>query len=658
MIEEPIWTPDPVQAQHSAMAEFARSIPGRSAVDPLDYAALHAFSVDDLETFWSSLAEHLGVRFHSAPDCTLEDHGMPGTKWFPGATLNYAEHALFPNWGGADDDVALIAVREGGFERSVTYGQLRDEVARARVGLRNLGVRPGDRVVALAPNAVETVVAFLATASLGATWSCCSPDFGVRAVLDRFRQIEPTVLIGFDGYLYGGKRFDVTTTLAALRADLPTVRAMVVVDYVGHDAMADVLTWSDLTAHHEPLQFEAVAFEHPLWVLYSSGTTGLPKGIVHGHGGIVLEHLKSLRLQFGVRDGERLFWFTTTGWMMWNLIVSGLLCGAAVVLYDGSPGFPHQSALWSLAQRYRINVFGVSAAYLGSGMKAGLRPGDEYDLSAVRMVASTGAPLAVECFDWVVDAVRSGIPVVSTSGGTDVCSAFIGGSPTVPVWRGELSCRTLGSAVEAFDEDGNSVIGEIGELVLTRPMPSMPVALWNDPDGSRLRDAYFADYPGTWRHGDLIEITPRGSAVIYGRSDATLNRGGVRLGTAELYAVIESFAEVTDSLAIDTSALDRDDGELLCFLVLAPGATVESVEPRLRAALRTQLSPRHVPDRFVAVGDIPRTLNGKKCEVPVRRILGGVQVDRAVSTSALANPDSLAPFVSMATGAQAVVPQR
>jgi acetoacetyl-CoA synthetase len=498
---------------------------------------------------------------------------------------------------------------------------------------------------------VPTLVAFLAAASLGAIWSSCSPDFGIRAVHDRFAQIEPVVLFAVDGYVYGGKRYDVRPAIESLRGQLPTVRTTVLIPYLDPDAtLDDTLPWAELTATGSAadLAFEPVPFDHPLWVLYSSGTTGLPKGIVHGHGGIVLEHIKALRLHFDVGPGERLFWFTTTGWMMWNLIISALLVGGTVVLYDGSPMHPDPGALWAIAERHRITVFGVSAGYVQACLKRGPRPRDHYDLSSIRVVGSTGSPLSVEGFRWIADAVGESIQIASVSGGTDLCAAFVGSAPTVPVWLGELSCPALGAAVAAYDEAGNELIDEVGELVVTAPMPSMPVCFWNDPDGSRLRAAYFEDYPGVWRHGDWIKITPRGSSIIYGRSDSTLNRGGVRMGTADFYAVVEAFDEVLDSLVIDTSLLGREDGELLCFLVLAEGVTLDEVEPRLRAELRAELSPRHVPDRFVQVDEVPRTLNGKKCEVPVKKILGGVPVDRAVSRDALANPAALEPFVALA----------
>ncbi|GAA5145073.1 acetoacetate--CoA ligase [Pseudonocardia eucalypti] len=656
MDAERIWAPDPERAKATALAEFGRWVAEHRGVDGAeDYATLHRWSVRDLHGFWSAVAEFGGVRFHDRPTAVLGSREMPGAQWFPGATLNYAEHALTPggpNAPRADDDTALIFVREDDQERRVSYGELRGEVAAARAGLRKLGVQKGDRVVALAPNCVPTLVAFLAAASLGATWSSCSPDFGARAVYDRFAQIEPVVLVAVDGYTYGGKRFDIRERLAELRKQLPTLRATVLIPYLDETATAEgTIGWGEFAEDREaPLVFDPVPFDHPLWVLYSSGTTGLPKGIVHGHGGMVLEHIKQLSLHYDIGPGDRLFWFTTTGWMMWNLIISGLLVGGTVVLYDGNPGYPDLGALWALAQRHRVNVFGVSAPYIQSCLKAGLRPREEYDLREIRAIGSTGAPLSVEGFRWIADAVDPGIQIVSMSGGTDMCTAFVGGAPTVPVWLGELSCALLGAKVEAYDEAGNALVDEVGELVVTEPMPCMPVFFWNDPDGDRLRAAYFEDYPGVWRHGDWIKITPRGSSIIYGRSDSTLNRGGVRMGTADFYAVVEAFDEVSDSLVIDTTALGTEgEGALLCFLVLAPDAELADVEPKLRTALRRELSPRHVPDRFVEVSEVPRTLNGKKCEVPVKKILSGVPVDRAVSRGALANPAALEPFVALAT---------
>jgi len=650
---ELLWSPDPEQVPHTEIVRFAtwaRDERGAPIDDVTDYRQLHRWSVTDLDGFWGAVAEYCGVLFHDRPSAVLGSRDMPGAEWFPGSTLNYAEHALTPGPGRADADVAIEFVREDGLTRTVTHAELRDQVARARAGLVRAGVGQGDRVVALAPNSVETLVVFLAAASLGAIWSSCSPDFGARAVHDRFAQIEPTVLVAVDGYRYNGKGFDIRPNVEALRRQMPTLRETVLVPYLDPGATLDGTTpWSEFTAERAPLEFTAVPFDHPLWVLYSSGTTGLPKGIVHGHGGIVVEHLKAMRLQHGLGPGERFFWFTTTGWMMWNFLIGGLLVGSTIVLFDGSPGHPDLNALWALAAKYRVSLFGVSAPYVQSCMKAGLRPGEEHDLSAMRALGSTGAPLSVEGFRWIGEAAGSHIQICSVSGGTDVCAAFLASAPTVPVWLGELSCAALGADVHSFAEDGTDLIDDVGELIITKPTPSMPVKFWNDPDGSRLREAYFEDFPGAWRHGDWVRRTPRESFVIYGRSDSTLNRGGVRMGTADFYSVVEGFEGVADSLVIDTTALGaREEGALLCFLVLTDEYTLDDVEPGLRTALRKELSPRHVPDRFVVVDSVPRTLNGKKCEVPVKKILSGTPPEKAVSAGALQNPESLNPFVELA----------
>src|SRR5581483_1443619 len=502
--------------------------------------------------------------------------------------------------------------------------ELRDQVARARAGLQRLGVGRGDRVAAYLPNIAETLVAFLATASLGAVWSSCAPEFGTRSVVDRLRQIDPKVLLAVDGYRYGDKDVDRRNEVAAIRAELPSLEATVAVPYLGNGGIPDAVSWSDLVAAPGELAFDAVPFDHPLYILFSSGTTGLPKPIVHGHGGILVEHLKVLGLCSDIGPADRFFWFSTTGWMMWNYLVSGLLVGAGVVLYDGNPGWPDVSELWRLAAETGVTWFGASAPFLLSCRKEGLRPGAELDLSAVRAVGSTGAPLPVEGFHWVYEAVGKDLVLSSCSGGTDVCSAFVGAVPVLPVRAGEITCRYLGAKVEAYDETGRSLVGQQGELVVTAPMPSMPVGFWGDSDGSRYRAAYFADFPGVWRHGDWITISDHGSCVISGRSDATLNRGGVRLGTAEFYSVVESLPEVADSLVVHLEDPEGGPGDLILFVALTDGRTLDdALTKRIATELRTNLSPRHVPNRIHQVAAIPRTLSGKKLEVPVKRILTG-----------------------------------
>ncbi len=618
------------------------------------YRDLWQWSVDEPAAFWSSIWDFFGV-LGTRGDGQVLAGQMPEVSWFAGSTLNYARNALHVA-AAQPDAIAVKYSAETGRAGQLTHGELRAEVARVAAGLAALGVGLGDRVAAYLPNSPEALVAVLATASLGAIWTSCSPDFGAHSVIDRFAQVSPKVLIGVDGYAYGGKRFDRRAEVTAIAAELPGLQAVIVVDYLGGqtapgDIAAPVLSWADLgQAAGQPgeLEFAEVPFSHPLWVLYSSGTTGLPKPIVHSHGGIVLEHLKALALHLDLTSADTFFWYTTTGWMMWNFLIGGLLTGGTVVLYDGSAVHPDTGALWRLVATEGVTYAGTGAPYLLACMKEGVRPGE---LPNLKGVGSTGSPLPPEGFRWVYQELgtwSSGLILGSFSGGTDLCTGFVGPSPLLPVRAGVISGPCLGARVESFDQDGHPVIGEVGELVLTEPMPSMPVGFWNDEGGERYLASYFADYPGVWRHGDWIMILPDGGCVIYGRSDATLNRGGVRMGTSEFYRVVERLPDVADSLVVDTGTLGRE-GRLILYIVPAAGRELDAdLIARIRSLLRTELSPRHVPDEVIQVPGIPRTLSGKKLEVPVRRILLGTAVAAAADRDALANPEVLAYFAPRA----------
>ncbi len=647
MAREVIWQPPPDAWATSRIGAFARRYrPGAEG----DYEALLQWSVAEPEEFWQAVWDDLDVAAHAPPRRVLDQPAnMPGASWFPGATLNYAEHMLRGN-GLAAADVAVVSESQTRASRALTLRELRESVRRVAAGLHRLGVSRGDRVAAYLPNIDEALVAFLATASIGAVWSSCAPEFGTRSVLDRWTQIEPTVLLAIDGYRYGDKDISALTELAEIRAGLPSLQHTVVLGYLDETAAVDgALTWDELVADRgEELRFEALPFDHPLYILYSSGTTGLPKPIVHGHGGILLEHYKALALQLDLGGGDRFFWFSTTGWMMWNFLVSGLLVGSSVVLFDGNPGHPDLNVLWALFERTQTTWAGVSAPFLMACRGADLHPGIDHDLKALRSVGSTGAPLPAAGFHWVNDEV-GGVPVASISGGTDVCSAFVGAAPVLPVVAGELPCRQLGWSVESFDGDGRPGRGREGELVITRPAPSMPVGFWGDDDGSRYRDAYFSTYEGVWRHGDWITIAENGACVISGRSDATLNRGGVRLGTSDFYAVVEADPAVGTAVVVHLEDDDGGAGELLLFVTLAEGHPFDDqLVARLRQELRRQLSPRHAPDVIVEMPDVPRTLSGKKLEIPIKRILRGAPPEVAASAGALANPESLAAYVAWA----------
>jgi acetoacetyl-CoA synthetase len=650
-----LWQPDQQTVHDARITRFMRWLAGRGH-QFAGYADLWQWSVTEPGSFWSAIWDYFEVLGRRGPEPVLTGEVMPDVQWFAGTTLNYARNALRTAWTDPDR-TAIIFDSERTRAGRLSYAQLAHQVARVARGLRALGVRRGDRVAALLPNVPEAVIGLLATASIGAIWSSCSPDFGARSVIDRFAQIEPTVLIAGDGYWYGGKEFSravmINDVVAALSSTGPGLSAVVLVDLIGAaEVPAGRFTrWETLGAEaasgqseREP-EFEEVPFDHPLWVVYSSGTTGLPKPIMHGHGGIVLEHLKALAFHQDLRPGDVFTWYTTTGWMMWNYLAGGLLGGLTIVLYDGSAGWPATDRLWRLAAEHGVTYLGVGAPYLVACMKAGLRPGDEADLSALRAIGSTGSPLPPEAFGWVYDRVKKDLLLGSFSGGTDLCTGFVGPCPLLPVRAGIISGRCLGASVEAYDDDGRPVIGQVGELVITQPMPSMPVGFWNDPGGVRYRESYFDTYPGIWRHGDWIEMLPDGGCVIYGRSDATLNRGGVRMGTSEFYRVVESFPEIADSLVVDTGRLGAE-GRLILYVVPAAGGGLDDdLAGRLRAALRSQLSPRHVPDEIHQVPGIPRTLSGKKLEVPVRKILLGTEPKRAADANALANPEVLAYFV-------------
>jgi acetoacetyl-CoA synthetase len=552
----------------------------------------------------------------------------------------------------SSDRPALIFQSEIQPLMEVSWDELSRKVSSVSNALRSMGVKRGDRVVAYLPNIPQTVIAFLACASIGAIWSSCSPDFGTRSVIDRFNQIEPRVLFAVDGYSYGGKAFDCRPAVAELQQSLPTLQNTVLVPYLqpdrGSESLEDVLLWKELLTEGGELVFEQVPFDHPIWVVYSSGTTGLPKGLVHGHGGILIEFMKFQGLQMDVRPGDTFFWFSTTGWVMWNVVQGGLLMGATAALYDGSPAYPDMEVLWQLAEKAGINIFGTSAAYITACMNQGLEPGKSHDLSKLKAVGSTGSPLSPEGFKWVYDRVKTNIMMGSVSGGTDPCTAFLGCCSVLPVRAGELQCRCLGVNARAFDEDGNSLIGEVGELVITEPMPSMPLYLWNDPDSHRYYASYFDMYPGVWRHGDWVRINPTGSGVILGRSDSTINRLGVRMGSSEIYTTVEDLPEVVDSLVV---GLELSGGQywMPLFVILEEGLKLDNaLKTKIKNKIRRTLSPRHVPDEIYAIADVPRTLNAKKLEVPVKRILSGIPPAKAVNADSMSNPQSIDYFVELA----------
>jgi acetoacetyl-CoA synthetase len=651
-VDEPLWRPAPERIERAHITAFLRWLARERGLTFADYESLWQWSVSDLEGFWGALWHFLELRASRPYECVLGARTMPGAQWFMGARLNLVDQ-VFRHV--TDTRPAIMAGDESGALREVSWVELQAQVASLSATLRELGVVPGDRVVAILPNVPQTIVAFLACASVGATWSVCSPDMGPLAVLDRFRQIAPKVLIACDGYRYGGKVFDRAAVLAEIRSGLPTIEHTLVVPLL-HDRLdttrfPQARCWTSVISQEAVLHTEQVAADHPLWVVYSSGTTGLPKAIVHGHAGVLTEMLKGVHLHRDIGPGDRFFWYTTTGWIMWNVQLSGLLAGATAVLYDGHPGTPDLGVLWRFVDRVGATFFGAGAAYFASCMKAGIEPARAANLAALRTLGSTGSPLPAEAYRWVYEHVKRDLWLVSIAGGTDLAGAFLTGLPTLPVYAGEMQCRALGLKVEAWNDAGRPVIDEVGELVCTTPFPSLPLFFWNDPDGRRYRESYFDVYPGVWRHGDWMRLVPRPEAVggiIYGRSDATINRHGIRMGTAELYRAVEALPEVLDSLVVDLEYLGRESYMPL-FVVLRPGVTLDdSLKQRINSRIREALTARHVPSEILAISEVPRTLSGKKMELPIKRLLLGHPLEQVAHADAMANPACLAWFVEFA----------
>ena len=645
-----LWEPSSEVISQANLTRYQQWLAAEKGWHFEDYPALWRWSVADLEVFWDSLWAYFDLSYSQPWETVLEERVMPGAQWFPGVRLNYAEN-IFRKLTA--DRPVLLYQSEDQPLREMSWAALYDQTNRLAAALRAAGVQSGDRVVAFMPNIPETIVAALATFSLGAIWSSCSPDFGAQSVLDRFTQIEPKMLIAVDGYQYNGKQFDRRPVLRELQAALPTIEKTILVPRLKSDTtgLDNTVLWADFLAAATPpdrLSFAPVPFDHPLWVLYSSGTTGLPKPIVQGHGGILLEHAKNTIFHNDLRPGDRFFWYTSTGWMMWNYMLGSLLSGATIILYDGSPGYPDLNALFDLAARSGMTYFGTSAAFIHACMKAGIRPNQDYDLSRIRGVGSTGSPLSAAGFRWVYDNVNRHLALESLSGGTDLCTAFVGGVRTQPIYSGEIQGAALGASVKAFNVAGEPVLNEVGELVITEPMPSMPLYFWNDPQMARYKASYFDMFPGVWRHGDWIAFNARGGCVIYGRSDATINRQGIRMGTSEIYRVVQGFVEILDSLIIDLEMLGRES-YLPLFVVLREGVTLdEELKTRIKQRLRTEVSPRHVPNDIIAIAEVPYTLSGKKMEVPVRKILLGMDIDQAVNRGAMRNPETIDFFIEFA----------
>lgn len=644
-----LWEPSAATVANANLTHYMRWLADKYDLHFANYRELWQWSVGDLPRFWQSIWEYFNIKASEQPSAVLPAKTMPGAKWFPGARLNYAEN-VFEKMTAAGP--AIYYQAEDRPLLTLSRQELCNKVSELAQVLRALSIERGDRVVAYMPHIPEAIIGLLATASLGAIWSSCSPDFGGRSVLDRFSQIEPKVLLAVSGYQYNGKYHDRLGVVEELQAALPTLQKTILLPHTGNGAaestLPNTVMWAETLSNTDPdvpLTFEQLPFDHPLWILYSSGTTGLPKPIVHSHGGILLEHLKELSLHMDLKPEDRFFWYTNTGWMMWNYLVDGLLCGCPIVIYNGSPSYPDLYALWQLAEEAGISYFGTSAAFIHACLKEEVKPSERYDLSGIRALGSTGSPLSPAGFQWVYENVNPTLALESFSGGTDLCTGFVGGIRLQPIYAGEIQGASLGAKVQAFNADGAAVVGEVGEMVITEPMPSMPIYFWNDPDNERYQASYFATFPGVWRHGDWIKFNERGGCVIYGRSDSTINRRGIRMGTSEIYRVVESLPEIADSLAIDLEALGRDSYMPL-FVVLRDGATLDDeLKQRIKKVIRSELSPHHIPDDIFAIEEIPYTLSGKKMEIPLRRILLGQEVEKAANPGAMRNPTAVDYFL-------------
>lgn len=647
---ELLWHPSSEIIEQANITQFIQWLAKHHDLHFADYDELWAWSVDDLAAFWSLLADYCEIKFTQKADTILVDNKMPHAEWFVGAELNYSEN-IFQKMSDARPMMLYKAEDKPTIE--ISWQSIYQQVNQLSSAMRKMGVTKGDRVVNFMPNRPESIVALLATASIGAIWSSCSPDFGAQSVLDRFTQIEPKLLFAVDAYTYGGKAFDRRDVVTELQSKLPTLEHTILVPHLAEntDNLQNTALWEDVLKASNPpekIEFEAVPFDHPLWVLYSSGTTGLPKPIVHGHGGIILEHAKAAIFHNDLSEKDRFFWFSSTGWMMWNYLVGVLLSGATILLYDGSPAYPTLNTLFQFAEETGMTYFGTSAAFINACIKANLSPNQDFDLSKIRAVGSTGSPLTINGFGWIYENINADLALESLSGGTDLCGVLVGGARTKPIYAGEIQAASLGVDIKAYNDEGQQVVNEVGELVITSPLPSMPIYFWNDAGMERYKSAYFEMYEGVWRHGDWIEFNERGGCIIYGRSDSTINRQGIRMGTSEIYQAVESLPEILDSLIIDLELLGRESYMPL-FVVLRDTATLnDDLKQAIKQKLRAEVSPRHVPNEIFQIDTVPYTLSGKKMEVPIRKILLGRNIEKSINTGAMRNPDSIAYFIDFA----------